>query len=95
MNIYDYNKDVAVKARQEGKMEIFYINLLGQYKTIYVIKTTTIEEVKEMIEKKEGVKRCQQRLIFAGKQLEDDKTIEYYNIQRESTIHMVVNLRGC
>ena len=77
------------------KMDIFYKNLLGQTKTIKVTNETTIDEIKQLIYQNEGVSPCQQRLIFAGKQLADGLTLQSYKIQKESTIHMVLNLRGC
>lgn len=68
--------------------------LTGKEIEIDIEPTDTIDRIKERVEEKEGIPPVQQRLIYAGKQLADDKTAKDYNIEGGSVLHLVLALRG-
>jgi ubiquitin C len=75
-----------------GGMQLFVKTLTGKTVSIEVEEGESIEDVKAKIAEKEGIPAEQQRLIFGGQQLQDQKTLQDYDVGDDSTLHLVLRL---
>ncbi|PKU61813.1 Ubiquitin [Dendrobium catenatum] len=78
----------------DEKMQIFVKPLNGNKFILQVEPSETISNMKVMIKEKQGINTDEQRLVYAEKELKDERTLAYYNIQKDNTIYLIVRLQG-
>jgi hypothetical protein len=88
------NLKAAPTSTRVGGMRIFVLTLTGKKIVVQAHSSETIDMLKIQIQDAEGLPVGLQRIVFAGKQLEDTQTLADCNIQEESVVHVILRLRG-
>ncbi len=79
---------------KEERFQICVKTLTGKSISLFAHASLVLEDLKEMINNNEGIPTDQQRLIFNGEQMDDGNTLDFYGIQKDSIIHLILRLRG-
>ena len=79
----------------EVPMQIFVKTLTGKTIKLEIYSNYTIRDIQRLIKKKENIPKSHQKLLYNARALDPIKTIKYYGIHNLSTIHLMINLRGC
>jgi len=86
--------DENIMETNDEEISVFIKQITGDSTLIKCSPTANILKLKELISKKLNINANSQRLMYLNKQLEDDKTLDYYDIQSNSTIHLILRLHG-
>ena len=87
-------KELYLLAKSFFSYQIYVITLSGKTMVLEVEDTTTILQLKNMIEEKENIKTHEQRIFYCGKQLENPHTMSFYNLTQHNTLHLLIRLLG-
>ena len=93
-NVHKLRCVKTLRSCSTSQMQIFVKTLTGKNITLDVNPTDTVQHLKNQLHDREAIPQEQQRLIFAGKQLDDNRQLSDYNMQKDATIHLVLRLKG-
>ena len=90
---YGLHQGCIVQLEEGPSMQIFIKGLTGKTTTIRVHRTWPARWLKLEIQQRLGISADEQRVIFSGRQLEGERTLASYNIEKEATVHVTIRLR--